>query len=352
MVKKENTKKSGGWQRVVLIVLIVVLSLVLALTIALSLKLGGWMSNINRTREEDNYTLSQEDLARLEQEQIDEEGTGTGPILDESEIIWASDPSELVGEGEDIINILLVGQDRRPGEGRARSDSMILCTVNRVHKTLTMTSFLRDLYVQIPGYESTRLNAAYALGGFDLLDKTLSVNFGVHVDAHVEVDFSGFQEIIDLLGGVDIYLTSAEANYLSGGDWWPSEGMNHLTGEQALAYSRIRYIDSDFYRTDRQRNVLTSIIEAYKGLSMDRLLSLMDGILPLVTTDMTNAEITSYATQIFPMLSGCTLNTQRIPVADGYEGATIRGMQVLVPDLEVNRQFLVDTLTKAALEQP
>lgn len=351
-MKKSNAKKAGNWQRPALILLCVVLSLVLVVLILGAIYLNHWMGRINRVSSDDNYTLSQEEAQRLEQQQASEESTDpSAKVLDEKDIIWDADPSQIIGSGDDVVNILLIGQDRRPGEGRARSDSMILCTFNKTHGTLTMTSFLRDLYVQIPGYQDTRINAAYALGGMELLDQTLAVNFGVHVDANVEVDFTEFEQIIDLLGGVDIYLTSAEASYLNRNNGWAlPDGMNHLTGAQALAYSRIRYLDSDFYRTNRQRNVLSSLIDAYKGLSLDRMLSLLDSLLQLVTTDMSNAEIAGYVTQLFPMLSSCTVNTQRIPIDDGYESASIRGMSVLVPDLEKNRQFLIDTLTKDALQ--
>ena len=104
---------------------------------------------------------------------------------------------------DDLLNILLVGQDRREGEGRQRSDSMILCSINPDTKQISMISFLRDLYVQIPGgYSDNRLNAAYVFGGFPLLMDTLHTNFGVSIDGCFEVDFSGFQSVIDILGGV------------------------------------------------------------------------------------------------------------------------------------------------------
>lgn len=349
---ENDEKKSGQWVRPVLIVLCVVLSLVLVILILGTIYLSRWMGKINRTNQSDSYTLSQEEADALEKAQADQDGTDpNAPVLDDKDVIWDADPSQIVGKEDHIVNILLIGQDRRPGEGRARSDSMILCTFNKKAGTLTMTSFMRDMYVQIPGYQSTRINAAYPLGGMELLDEVLQVNFGVHVDANVEVDFGSFQSIVDLLGGVDIDLSSEEAGYLNRhNDWSVSDGMNHLTGEQALAYSRIRYIDSDFNRTSRQRNVLSSLIAAYKNQSLDRMLSLLDEILPLITTDMTDAEITGYVTQLFPMLSGCKVNTMRIPVDDGYQSASIRGMSVLVPDLEVNRQALIDTLTQEAME--
>ena len=110
-------------------------------------------------------------------------------------------------EDDHLINILLVGQDRREGEGRQRSDTMILCSINLETGETSLISFLRDLYVQIPGgYSDNRLNATYAFGGFDLLDATLTENFGVSIDGNFEVDFTGFEAIIDMVGGIDIEL--------------------------------------------------------------------------------------------------------------------------------------------------
>ena len=113
-----------------------------------------------------------------------------------------------------IKSILLIGQDKREGESRQRSDSMILATLDKDQGTVSLTSFMRDLYVAIPGYSTTRINAAYAYGGMDLLDQTLEENFGVKIDGNVEVDFEVFQVLVDKVGGIDLELTQAEADYL------------------------------------------------------------------------------------------------------------------------------------------
>lgn len=90
-----------------------------------------------------------------------------------------------------VVNVLLVGQDTRKAEERARSDSMILLSVNKNTNQLTMISLMRDLYVQIPGYSDNKLNAAYAFGGFELLDETIATNFGIAVDYNVEAQLQG-----------------------------------------------------------------------------------------------------------------------------------------------------------------
>ena len=164
------------------------------------------------------------------------------------------------------VHFLLVGRDAHgPGEN-GRSDSMILCSVDTGAKRVTLISFLRDIYLRIPGHGSNRLNAAYSWGGAELLKQTLQENFGVTADVTLEIDFEGFQNVIDQLGGVDIDLTDEEADHLNNGHGWSLHaGVNHLDGQQALAYSRIRYLDSDFYRTERQRNVLTALLTTYGG---------------------------------------------------------------------------------------
>ena len=124
-------------------------------------------------------------------------------------------------------------------------------------------------------------------------------------------------------------------------------GLQTLNGRQALWYARNRSSGptSDFGRTNRQRTVLNALIQAYKEKPLTEMIGLLDDILPLITTDLTQGEILSYVSALFPMLSECEIVTQHIPVQGGYYDATIRGMQVLVPNMEVNRQALIDSLT-------
>ena len=256
-------------------------------------------------------------------------------------------PESLIGKEKDIINILLIGQDRREGEGRARSDAMILLTVNKNTKSVVLTSFLRDLYVEIPGYGSNRINASYTFGGMDLLDQTLARNFGIHVDGNVEVDFGQFSEIVDLVGGVEITLRDDEAKHINqtaGGDL--TEGTCRLSGKEALEYSRIRNLDADgdFSRTQRQRTVINAIVEQLKAGGMLKMLRIVDDVLPMVTTDMSNTEILGYATSLLPMLSGARIENQRIPADGDYSYAMIDGMSVLKADMDACRRLLQDTL--------
>lgn len=243
------------------------------------------------------------------------------------------------------INFLLIGRDWH-GEGEnGRSDAMILCSVDTGARTVTMISFLRDIYLKIPGHGSSRLNAAYSWGGAELLNETLEENFGVQVDVNLEIDFEGFKALIDRLGGVDIELTEREAEHLNNGNGWSlTEGTNHLDGAQALAYSRIRYLDSDFGRTERQRNVLTALMGKYENASFQEMLDVTDAFLDQSTSDHTDEELLAYAFELYSMMEDVEIITHRVPADGTYSYATIRGMSVIEVDLEENREVIASLL--------
>lgn len=340
-------RRKRSWGRKLLTTLCVLLAVILLLGTFAVVYINSWLNKIPRATEP-SETLSSSEIEELENQTDQEDATFTGPTIDPLDITWGTAPSQLVGLEKNVINILLIGQDRREGEGRQRSDAMILCTVNAEKKTLTMTSFLRDLYVQIPGYQDNRLNAAYQFGGMELLDKALELNFGIHVDGNVEVDFSGFKQIIDLAGGVDVDLTAAEVNHLNKyhKTWGLQIGVNHLDGEKALEYSRIRKIGTDFGRTNRQRTMLTALLDRAKELPYSQIMELVEQSIALVTTDMTNLQIMQYAVALVPLLKDIQIETQYIPAEGTFQYAQVRGMSVLVPDLEANRNILIETLTE------
>ena len=333
----DEHKKKVGWCGTILILLLILAILIVSLAAYAYNNILGKINRVDGTEE----TLSQSEIEAIENE--------TDPVIEgelEEYDGTLDENADLIAQGDHIINILLIGQDRRPGEGRTRSDSMILCTIDTEKKTLVMTSFLRDLYVDIPDwngrtYQDNRLNACYAFGGMGMLDLALEKNFGIQVDHNLEVDFGGFSEIINIFGGVTVNLTKAEANYMGQG---LKEGSNFLTPEQALQYSRIRYLDSDFGRTNRQRNVLTALFNSIKTMNADQLTQLINKILPMMTTDMTNADITGYMVKLLPILPELQISTQYIPASGAYKSCYVRGMAVLVPDMEANRAILRDTL--------
>ena len=251
------------------------------------------------------------------------------------------------GPGSDLLNILLIGQDAREGESQARSDSMILCSYNTDTHELVMTSFLRDLYVKIPGYGSNRINAAYSFGGTPLLKKTIDQNFNIAIDGSIEVDFTHFSEIIDLLGGVELELRQDEAeviNHQTGSSL--TEGVQKLDGFQALTYSRIRSldIDGDFSRTNRQRKVMSALVDSLRGAGVQELTSMIGKILPMLTTDLNRGQLFLYTVEVLPHLSDLHIRSQKIPADGTFTDQTIDGMSVLVADMEAQRQHLQNSL--------
>ncbi len=342
-----NDAKQGNWKRPVLIGFCALLAVILLLLVGIVVYVE---YQAGRLGDLDDSTLSSDVI-----ESILNGETGTGPTMDDAQVNFGSEPSEIV-EGEHVINILLIGQDRRPGQGRQRSDSMILCTLNTETKKLTMTSFLRDMYVQIPGYRNNKINACYQIGGSKLLNECLRLNFAVEVDHNIEVDFDGFMGLIDLVGGVDIELTAAEASYLNkrgnwdltGNDGWTlQKGMNTLNGSQALAYSRIRAIGTDFQRTERQRKVLTVLLEKVKDLSLSQMTKLIDQMVPMIATDMEMSDMVGYATMLVQMFSEMEVESLRIPANGTYSYADFKGAgDSIVVDFDTNRKILADALTK------
>lgn len=339
--------KGNGKLRAVLTTLCVVLGLTLAVLLGGSVYAGRLLGQIQYADPMDVPTLSQEELDQL----LAQEEPDLPPAPDQlqTEVQWQEHDAQIGGE-DHVVNILLIGQDRREGEKRARSDAIILCTFHTKTKTLTMTSFLRDLWVQIPGYRDNKLNAAYAAGGMKLLNETLEQNFGIQVDGNVEVDFSQFARIVDLLGGVELELRADEAAYINRKLGYGSltQGKQRLTGEQALWYSRIRALDqdADFSRTNRQRKVIEALLEEYRGANLGTMMNIMEEVLPMVTTDLSRRELLNYAGELLPMLSGVRIVSQRIPADGTYTTPTIRGMSVVLADMEAARKLLRDTVAQ------
>ena len=205
----------------------------------------------------------------------------------------------------------------------------------------------------IPGCGTTRLNAAYSFGGEKLLKTTLKNNFGVEIDRTVTVSFDSLCHIVDALGGVELEVTEAEreqlngilAAYNRGLKLNPSDGRLEqsgrvrLSGKQALSYSRIRKIDSDFQRAGRQQKVLAAMLESAKQMNFFTLARLAWTCLREVRTDLTLGDLNA----LLPLATGgaeTDIAMGRVPFDGAYEDAVIDGMQVLQPNLERNRTLI------------
>ena len=350
----KNHHGAANGQKIVLSMLCVLLALVLFVLIFMTAYIHHLLNRMNRIDPSTESSLSFSealDMMYTNPDLVTMDPNSTETYIDINDVTFPTESTESVyptDHGEHIINILLVGQDRREHENyRTRSDTMILVTFNTNKNSITLTSFMRDSYVQIPGYAPNKLNAAYAYGGMNLLNKTLLVNFGVVVDGVVEVDFSRFEKVINLLGGVEITLTQKEADYLNEEHGYHLRaGTQILDGEKTLNYSRIRYIDSDYQRTARHRNVITSLVKRFKNKSLAEGIVILEDVLPLVTTNMSNSDIISLAISLFPMLSTAQINNQRIPVDGTFDAGYAQVRDGLYDwfqyniDFESNRDIL------------
>ena len=252
----------------------------------------------------------------------------------------------------DVYNILLIGQDAREGEGMQRADTIILCTINKKTHTVTLTSIMRDMYVNIPGYGGNRVNAAFAFGGIDLLDQTIEENLGIKIDGNALVDLGGFMEAMTAVGNLDIELTAEEAAYLNEHPelgttdevavetWNLHEGVNNMTPGQVLGYSRIRYVgNSDWDRTNRQRFVINAVIDKIKHGHLLKGFKVLDGVCPHIVTDMTTKNMLK-AGFAYIRCSGGGMNSFYLPAEGTYQATYVDGMAVLLPDIEANKQVL------------
>lgn len=251
---------------------------------------------------------------------------------------------------QDVVNILLIGCDKRADETAAgRSDSTMIATIDMKNGKLKLASLMRDMYVDIPGYGMHKFNAAYSYGGVQLEYETIANTFGIRLDGYVEVDMAAFREVVKLIGGVPMELTEAEANFLKTayknskhGEKNVTAGQNMLTPYQALAYCRIRQdVMGEFGRTDRQRKVLISIYNELKGEDMLTITNICMRALKYITTDLTEEQIRSLMTSVLAM--GATeIEQLRIPYEGSYEAGRLGagGAWVMVCDYDLNSQAL------------
>lgn len=266
--------------------------------------------------------------------------------IDKADLGISQDISTNYNNTDKIKNIALFGVDAPDGEN-GRSDSIMIATIDPVHKKLKLTSIMRDSYVNIPDRGLDKINHAYAFGGPQLAIKTINENFGLNIEDYMTVNFSSLPIIIDALGGVDITITDEEVSHIPG---ISSAGTYTLTGDQALAYSRIRYAEGgDYKRTERQRTVLEGLFAKALSMPASSYVSILDTVLPYVQTNMSSSTILSIGTKALTSFEG-QLEQQRFPL-DGYcEGEMIDGVYYLTFDAETTKQQFMDYIFKDTLE--
>ena len=330
----QQPKKNKTWVTVVAVILAVVIVIGGLGTCFVISK----MNKIQRAQRGDNQ-LSADDISGMLIE--DETEATEAPTTAPTETTVPPETSPDYGKTGKVINVLLVGQDAREGEDSKNADTMLLVTVNKETKKITMTSFQRDSYVYIPTvYDTdgnphsgrTKMTLAYAmgykwggdLGAMEIIDKVIERNFGAIVDKNIEVNMEAFDACINALHGVEIELNEDEAKYLN--DYFKDypdrvyeAGVNKLDGWAAEMYARTRHSnngDNDFNRTNRQRAVVAAVLEKVKNMSLLEINSLIDELLPMVLTDMSNTDMTTYVTELLPLLPEMTLDSLQCPNAD------------------------------------
>lgn len=321
----KKTKNGGGGKKVAIIILIVLLILIIALAIGGIIYYNNVLNMMSRPEDITVETLSEEQINELLGLNNTEEATETTS----PEETWP----EIISD-QNITNIMLIGQAARPDEDYRLSDSNILVSINRETKTVTLTSIIRDLRVRIPSYEGhqggkNRINVVYHLGSYytgekidsmKMMELCIEQNFGVKVDHTVEIDFGIFEQIVNILGGVEVDLTEDEMRYMKINYYGHppilelQTGKNTLDGYSALCYARMRKVgNGDWDRTARQRLIITQLIDRLRGMKIMQIHDLFKQILPNIVTDMTNEEITNYAFELIPMIADIKIQSQTMP---------------------------------------
>lgn len=274
-----------------------------------------------------------------------------------SKIYSNSDISDITTEDSfeevpGITNILLIGTDARDLNERARSDSIIIATIDNNTKKLKLSSIMRDTFVDIPGYGEQKINAALALGGPELLMKTIKENFNFTLDKYVMVNFWGFEDIIDGIGGIEVDVKDyeiPEINKFIGevrdvkSPPLTTPGLQHLDGQQALAYARIRKVGNGSYeRTERQRRVLDIVAEKMMDVSVVKYPGLLYDLLPSVKTNIEPLTLLNYAYTV-SKFGELKFEQLQIPATELSQGGLYRNKGwVLLIDKEQNGKILND----------
>ena len=255
--------------------------------------------------------------------------------------------------GKRIMNVAVFGIDSRSDVAGARSDSIMIVTSDNKHKKIKATSLMRDTYVQIPGHNYGKLNAAYAYGGPSLALKTINTNFDTAVTDYITINFDCTIKVVNAVGGVDVDLSSDEVSVLNdyveninrtnnkNAKHVTGSGTKHLNGVQALAYSRIRYVgNGDFGRTQRQRTVMQKVLNKAKKMSLSKQYRLYKTIKPYIKTNMSNAKIFKFLFNL-ALVRNTTLQQQQIPDANQLSLGYLQGQSYVFPtSLSENVQTL------------
>ena len=271
------------------------------------------------------------------------------------------EPEELnitTSEYDGIKNIALLGIDTRVDNTSGRSDAVIILSIDKKHNKIKMISVARDSYVDIDGHNKDKLTHAYAYGKSTLAVKTLNKNFNLEITDYVTVNFHGFSRIIDYIGGVEVEVDQKEKDHLNSYvipklvkagfkcDLIGRTGMQKLTGTQALCYSRIRKIDGDVERGNRQKEVLAAMFARVKDMNVAKLPKIAEMVFSECQTSLSSSDIMSMG--LWAISSKPEMENMSIPNDNVKgKGQTIRGVWYYVYDIEAAaaemKKFILET---------
>jgi LCP family protein required for cell wall assembly len=262
-----------------------------------------------------------------------------------------SPTEDVLEKPEGQINILLLGSDIRPDDGGFRTDVIMWVSLNPRDNYVSIVSFPRDLFVSIPGWGSNRINTAFQYGGFELLADTFETNFGVRPDHYVMVDFNGFKNVINNLGGIDVYasqnLTDTCATWINASGYCSAgPGLVHMNGELALWYARSRYSTSDIDRARRAQEVGEAIF--HRLVSLDALVrapELYNAYLNYVQTDVNLSDVVSLLPFASKINENGDIRNYVVNYSYAYDWVTAAGAQVLIPDYAAIESLLIEALS-------
>ena len=348
--QKQPKKKRG--LKIFLIILAVLLVLGGIVVAAGAIYYNKMMNKMNIIElPEDTYVYTEETRLTEATEAVLTEATAaaTEEVTEATTVV--TEPPK--AKAEDIINILVVGQSSRAGEESRMADTTMVVSVNTFDGTITVFSVLRDSYVKLPDYRGhvcgrAKFTVCYGLGyqwgdiagAMEMTNICMRDNFGVEVDYNVEIDFESFIRVVDLMGGIEIELTEAEAKYLNADDLYVTydvqPGLQYLDGMAALSYARMRKAegdnDSDIKRSARQRLVIETLLNKVRGLGLKELQRVADILLPEITTTMTPADVVSVLTRIIPVFDQVKIVGETIPVSGTGWGEIIDIYDDGIPD--------------------
>ena len=254
-----------------------------------------------------------------------------------------------------VLNVALFGVDRHEeADVHSRSDSILILSLDSRRKKIKLTSLMRDMWLNIPRYKNNRINTAIVLGGEELAIKTIEHNFGIKIDRFCTVNFEGFKDIIDIIGGLDIEITAKEARHINSllmeldsalikGGLTPFkspllkeiDGIQHLNGAQSLQYARSRKVPTaeglhdDYARTFRQRHVISLVLQKFKSSSLPQIISVIEKAGPYINTNFRKNEIITLSKNA-PKYLKYEFAEFRLPEEGNFNSQNINGASVLV----------------------